>query len=535
MKRTTAFFILFVFCAFNGISNAQQTAPAIPAKSDSAGYPVILDNKELFRIKTGVYGYSAQFRAQQMSDRIQNTANDYSVAPESIKHQEGSFGTAIAAGDRMILNVTDDDAKAEGKTRQELAEQYAKKVRDGVVQYRIDYSRKQIVRGSALAILATLVVILLIRYILKLHGRLLDRIVSKVTARYGKILEDSRAKNAMDSVVAFVNFSRFLILMFILLVYLQLVLGLLPWTRPFAGKIMGFVLTPVSSFWKAFVSWLPDLFFVIVLAAMVFYLLKLVQIVFKLIEVGRITIRGFEPEWSKTTYNIVRILIIAFAVVVAFPYLPGSESDAFKGVSLFIGVLFSLGSSSAIANIIAGIGLTYRRAFRVGDLVMIGDVLGIVTATRLSVTHLRTLKNEVITVPNSQLMNTHVTNYSMLSEEKGLILHTAVTIGYDTPWRQIEALLLMAAEKTEGILKDPPPFVLQRELQDFYVKYELNAFTSDTLKMFRTYSTLHQNIQDAFNEYGVQIMSPNYEADPEGPKVVPKDKWFEAPAKKSSS
>jgi small-conductance mechanosensitive channel len=217
--------------------------------------------------------------------------------------------------------------------------------------------------------------------------------------------------------------------------------------------------------------------------------------------------------------------------VVAFPYIPGSESSAFKGISIFLGVLFSLGSTSFIANILAGYTLTYRRVFKIGDRVKIADFIGDVVETKLQVTHLHTVKNEEIIVPNSMIVNGHVINYSSLAREKGLILHTSVTIGYDAPWRQVHAMLLMAAEKTPGLLREPAPFVLQKSLGDFYVDYELNVYTDKPLEMAKLYSELHQNIQDFFNEYGVQIMSPAYESDPDRPKFVPKEKWYAPPAK----
>jgi small-conductance mechanosensitive channel len=219
--------------------------------------------------------------------------------------------------------------------------------------------------------------------------------------------------------------------------------------------------------------------------------------------------------------------------VVAYPYIPGSESPAFKGVSLFLGVVFSLGSSSSIANIVAGYMVIFRRAFKVGDRVKIGAQMGDVVEMRLQATHLRTIKNEEVIVPNSLIINTDVVNYSSLARKGGLILHTTVTIGYDTPWRQVHALLLAAAERTEGLLKEPRPFVLQTALNDFYVSYELNAYTDRPLEMISIYSHLHQHIQDAFNEHGVQIMSPHYLGDPARAKVVPKEHWYPPPAQRS--
>jgi small-conductance mechanosensitive channel len=193
--------------------------------------------------------------------------------------------------------------------------------------------------------------------------------------------------------------------------------------------------------------------------------------------------------------------------------------------------MFSLGSSSVIANLVAGYAMIYRRAFKVGDRIMVKDLTGDVTDIRLMVTHLRTIKNEEIVVPNSEILNSHVVNYSTLARSRGLILHTTVGIGYETPWRQVEGMLLAAAQRTTGLLKEPAPFVLQKSLGDFAVTYELNAYCDEAQKMSRLYTALHQNILDVFNEHGVQIMTPAYEGDPAVPKVVPKEQWYLAPAK----
>jgi small-conductance mechanosensitive channel len=277
---------------------------------------------------------------------------------------------------------------------------------------------------------------------------------------------------------------------------------------------------PLTAIEKAILTHIPNVVFIVIIVIIVRYILKLMKYFFQAVEKGNITFSGFYPEWSKPTYKILSYLVIAFFVVVAYPYIPGSDSQAFKGISIFVGVLFSLGSQSAVSNMIAGFALTYRRAFKVGDRVKIADFTGDVVETRVQVTTLRTIKNEDIVVPNSLIMSSHVINYSTEAREKGLILHTTVTIGYDAPWRRVHELLIKAAERTEGVLREPPPFVLQTALNDFYVSYELNAYTDNPQEMVQTYSLLHQNIQDAFNEGGVEIMSPHYTQLRDGNKVT---------------
>jgi small-conductance mechanosensitive channel len=324
--------------------------------------------------------------------------------------------------------------------------------------------------------------------------------------------------------------TRLILVLVMVYAYVHIVLSSFPWTSSYADQILHFVIRPFQIISAAIWAQVPNLFFVAIISLLAFYFVKLLGIFFSEVEKGTITLQGFYPEWAQPTYKICRILSVVIALVMAFPYIPGSDSPAFKGISIFLGVLFSLGSTSFISNIIAGYLLIYQRPFKVGDRVKIADFMGDVVEMRLQVTHLRTIKNEEIVVPNSMIVGSHVINYSSLAQQQGLILHTSVTIGYDAPWRQIHALLLMAAEKTPGLLREPAPFILQTSLDDFYVAYEVNVYCNTPLKMIEIYSDLHKNIQDAFNEYGVQIMSPSYRFDPDRPKVVPKDQWYAAPA-----
>jgi small-conductance mechanosensitive channel len=313
--------------------------------------------------------------------------------------------------------------------------------------------------------------------------------------------------------------------------YVDMVLDLFVQTRPFARSLIGYVVSPLTTMWASFVGAIPDLMFLGILAVVVRIILRMLRRFFDAVAEGRIHLENFDREWAAPTYKLVRPVIVAFAVIVGYPYIPGSSSEAFKGVSIFLGIVFSLGSSSFIANMIAGYSMTYRRAFKIGELVQIGDVTGVVTAIRLQVTHVRTIKNEEVVIPNSQIIGSHVTNFSALTQSNGLILHTTVGIGYETPWRQVEGMLLEAARRTPGLMTEPAPFVFHLQLGDFCVTYELNVYCRDALKMRATYTELHRNILDLFNEYGVQIMTPAYEGDPEMPKVVPRDQWFLAPAK----
>jgi small-conductance mechanosensitive channel len=256
--------------------------------------------------------------------------------------------------------------------------------------------------------------------------------------------------------------------------------------------------------------------------------------IFTELERGTIGFRTFYPEWAEPTYKIVRFLVIALTLIIVFPYLPGAKSPAFQGISIFLGVLFSLGSTSAVANVVAGVILTYMRAFKIGDRVKIADTIGDVMEKTLLVTRVRTIKNVDITIANAMVLGTHIINFSSSGQGEGLILHTTVTIGYDAPWRTVHQLLIDAALSTECILKKPEPFIFQTALDDFYVHYELNAYTDQPSRMAKIYSDLHANIQDKFNNAGVEIMSPHFSSVRDGNRIaIPDDylpKGYSAPA-----
>ena len=310
--------------------------------------------------------------------------------------------------------------------------------------------------------------------------------------------------------IAGVQLVRFLLLFVFTWIFLATEFNYFPWTREHGARLLSYIGTPVKFIGLAFLNYLPNLLYIVVIVAAMYYLLKFVQVLTREVERGNIRISGFYPEWSQPTYKIVRFLLFAFTAVIIYPYLPGENSPAFKGVGIFIGVLFSLGSTSAVANVVAGVILIYTRGFRVGDWVKIGDNMGEVTVQTMLATHVKTIRNEEIIIPNSVVLASFVTNYSLLAQNDGLILHTSVTIGYDTPWRKVHELLIEAALKTKNIVPSPAPFVLQNALEDSYVQYEINAYTDHPLLMVYIYSDLHANIQDCFYAAGVEIMSPVY-------------------------
>lgn len=544
--RTLSVCVLFlVVLLTSGLCDIAGATNMTPSKTqgDKTGketlsvYPVTLGNQKLFFFND-IKGLPAERRAKALSEKLKGIAEDPSIRTDTISLSDYNQPMTLAqAEDQMLFVVLDEDARFEGKNRHELARERSEIVRTAIEKYRHDYGRKQIILGIVYSVLATAVLLAVLYLVVRVHRTIAARVNNWAATKMKKLHMESLALGRTETVntflVASVKIVRFAIFAVILYSYVHLLLSFFPWTRSFSGKLLDFIMAPLRVMGETVLREFPNVIFVAIIAFFTFLALKMMRAIFKGLESGTITIQGFYPEWSQPTYNIFRILIIAFAGVVAFPYIPGSSSAAFKGISLFLGVLFSLGSTSAIANILAGYSLTYRRVFKIGDRVKIGDFVGDVVETRLQVVSLKTIKNEVIVVPSSTIVNTNVMNYSTLAKEQGLILHTKVTIGYDAPWRQVEALLLKAARATEGALGQPEPFVLQTSLDDYYVTYELNVYTEQPEAMAEVYANLHRNIQDAFNEYGVQIMSPAYRADPSQPKVVPRDQWYAPPARKS--
>jgi small-conductance mechanosensitive channel len=528
-------FSLWVFSGFPAASALAQQPPT----TDPTGVnlaPVIVDGKKLFRVR-GISSYPATRRASEIRQRIIDLANDKSFDPALlIVSDEDPSRSVVMAGDLELLNVFDEDASLENVRRELLAVVYRDVVAEAILQYRTDRSVNRLINNSLLALTATAVFVLLLWAITRLFRWLVDwterdvrRSVQDLATRTFHLFHPRQLWAMVAGLLRFLRLVAYLALVYF---YLNAVLGLYPWTRPAARMLLRFVINPLESLWLGFVSALPNLIFLIILWIVISYLLKFFRAFFQAIERGRIRLQSFEAEWAMPTYKIVRILVIAFAIVVAYPYIPGSDSLAFKGVTVFVGILLSLGSSSLIANLLAGLSMTYRGAFRVGDRVRVGETVGMVEELKVMTTRVRTPKNEIVIIPNSNILNTDVINYSQLAKTEGLLLHTTVDIGYDTPWRQVEAILIQAAGRTEGLNKEPPPFVLQIAMGDFSVEYQINAYCSDVSNLQHIYSELHAHIQDVFNEYSVQIMSPAYVADPETAKLVPPEQWHKDPAPK---
>ena len=427
---------------------------------------------------------------------------DVEFEPDSLYALDSEMSTDIWWRDRVLFSVTDLDAAAENMSRQELARKELDVVKDALNKELKSKSIKNILLQAGLTLLVLQVIYLLIKYVNRLfvftrkwlinaRGRILKGIKFK-----GYELLDTERE--LKVALFLNNILKWVVIVIVLCLALPILFSIFPWTRGWAEKLFGYVLDPLTNVLSAISNYIPNLFTIGVIYFVTRYVVQFVEFLAGELEKGSLVISGFYPDWAKPTFGIVKVLMYAFMFIVIFPYLPGSDSPVFQGVSVFLGVLFSLGSSTAISNMVAGLVITYMRPFKKGDRIKIGEITGLVLEKSMLATRIRTIKNEDITLPNATVLSGHTINYTTSAKELGLILHTTVTIGYDVPWQKVHELLISAANEADGILKEESkkPFVLQTSLDYFYLAYQLNAYTDKPEIMAQIYSNLHQQIQE---------------------------------------
>lgn len=499
------------------------------SKVNLKAYPVAPFKDTLFYVYNKVGSFTPESRAKAISDKIKKLYEDVFFNADSLKIVPSDVSLDIIyEGDFVIMAILDADAKSENMPADAVAKRNFTAIKRAVVfQNENDSLLPKRLGFTALLILILGLVLVLVGKLFNKGRVYLSRNKKKYFAgfRYNEITILSPNKQYFLAIRLIGVIKTFVL---ILIVYLSLpvLFSIFPATEGYTTTLLRWVLTPAKSVVMSFVAFLPSLFTILVIVFIFRYTLKVIQFFVDEISKGNIKIDGFYSDWARPTFNIVRILLYAFMLVIIFPYLPGSDSNIFKGVSVFVGVLFSLGSSNAIANMVAGLVITYMRPFKIGDFIKIGDVSGEVIEKTALVTRIRTTKFEDITIPNATVLASTSTNYSANIKEdaQGLIIHVTATFGYDVPWPKVHKLLIEAALKTDFIKLTPSPFVLQTSLDDFYVSYEINVYTKMPKKRPLIYSSLYQNIQDSFNEAGIEIMSPHYKALRDGNKTtIPED------------
>jgi small-conductance mechanosensitive channel len=510
------FFVVLLLTLTSPLLGIAQNPTQPENKID--GFPVMLDGKTLFFIRRGVSSFSAEERANTITRRIERIAQNDSIPIENLTIEQipDDNSLYLSIDQEVILTVTERDAKAYRSTPEVLAQQALQKIQVAIAQYRQDRKPEQLLKNIIYTVIATFAFLIISFAVIKISGKLfpfIRRLIESLTPgiQIGNIEIVSSSKISFFW-LRVLRMIRLFILFLLTFNYATFVLRLFPWTRVFGESILGYFSRSLELVLSSIGKYLPNAFIITIIIFVTYYLIRLIKPFFTAIERGNLVIPGFYTDWAKPTYNLLLVIIIALAAIVAFPYLPGFDSPAFRGVSVFLGLLLSLGSTSAIANVIGGIILIYTRAFRIGDHIQVGDVIGDLIEKNFLVIRICTPTNKIITIPNSSLLSSNVINFSISSRElnRNLIIQTTITLGYDLPWRKAHKTLIEAALETDHILKEPAPFVLQTSLDNFYISYQLNAYTNQPNLMVIIYSELHQNIQDKCNEAGIEILSPSY-------------------------
>ena len=477
------------------------------------GVPLVVEGDTLFRLYDRKGGMMPEERVHNINEAIMESGKSIKLIPDSVYVFEGDYTTDIMAGTNVIMSVTDNDAIWQNTTRQELGAEYCVIIKNKINELHDEYGMQQKLKGLLYAAVILLILFILIRITnwCYRHWRLrIVRFVMKrvrpLTVKYYEVLNTRRIGIVFLTIF---NVLRYFIIFLLLFFCIPILFSIFPETESLAFRIIGYVWNPFVGIVKSVVGFLPKFIQIVVIIICFRYLVKGIRYLMNEIGAGRLKITGFYADWAEPTYFILRVLCYSFMIVMIWPLLPSSNSEVFQGVSVFIGIIVSLGSSSIIGNVMAGMVMTYMRPFHVGDFIKYGDTEGFVIEKTMLVTRIRTRKNDVITIPNSNLMTSQTSNYTFAAQNFGIVVHTKVTIGYDVRWQEIRQLLLDAAHATKGLRQHPEPFVLVTALDDYYVEYEVNAYTNQYEKLSLIYSELHHNILDSFHSNGVEIMSPH--------------------------
>jgi len=517
---------------------ARKKARVDSLRSVAVGYPVIgVLNDTIFSLYARLGSFTPKERAQNVSERIEVLYDDDFMDPDSLYVVTNENYRDIMYQDRILMSITETDAIWSNTTIDELAQEYLVLIQDSIKNARVEKSLLRLLTRIGLVILTIAVLVLMIIGVNKLF-KWLTKYINENKKHWFKNLKYRdytylSAEQEIKLVTNLFKLLRWTTIILLLFFVIPVIFSIFPFTRGWADVLFGMIWRPVRKMFISIWNYLPNLFTILLIYIVFKYLIRLIRYFFKEIESGKLKIGGFHKDWALPTFSIIRVLLYAFAFIMIFPYLPGSDSPIFKGVSVFLGLLVSIGSSSAISNMVAGLVITYMRPFVIGDRIKINNISGDVIEKTILVTRLRTVTNEEITIPNSAILSGNTINYSRFSKDPGLIIHTIATFGYEVPWQKVHEMLIEAALRCEEVLRKPEPFVHQTELNDFYVSYRINAYVSDAKHQVIVFSKLHGHIQDVCSENGIELLSPQYMSHRDGNHItiqshrVPKD--YEAP------
>ena len=478
------------------------------------GQPIVFEKDTLYYLYTSYGPYDIDTRVKYVEEKLKELYNDPYFVADSIKIKPAGYYLSVMYNDKTITGVSIVDALWENSSQTELAQRYANIIKNTIVKYKEQNSLK-----SVLIRLAELLLVLFIAFILVWAINRLFDFLKKITLNSEhRFLTSIRIRNydfikkpgIVKALVKLLAILRIVFLLFLLITIIPLIFDIFPSTQYLSKIIVQWISEPIKNVAITIIGYLPHLFYIVIIAVITRYVLKILRFFALEIERGILKIKGFHPEWAHTTYVLARMMLWVLALVIMFPHLPGSDSDAFKGISVFLGVLISLGSSSAISNAIAGIVISYMRPFQVGDWIKSGEIIGAVIEKNALVTRLKTINNEDITIPNSAILSGATMNFTSIGKEIGLALNVQVKVRYDYSDNLVEELLIEAALKTNGISLKPHPYIFQISLSELNAVYELNAYTFHPENMYFIKSDLTKNIQSTFRQANIEIFSTQY-------------------------
>ena len=485
--------------AADSVKLSQQRQRIDSLRQFTKGVPVIAEGDTLFYLFTKRGGYAPQQRAQMTGAAIEEIGKRFNLRPDSVSIDHSDIVSDLMYGNKVLLSLTDQDALWEGVSRDSLAKERRQNVITKLHEMKAEHSVWRMAKRILYFLLVIVGQYLLFRLtnwlFRKLKVRILrlkDTKIKPVSIQGYELLDAQKQANLL---VFLAGIGRYILMGIQLVIPVPLIFIIFPQTEGLAYRLLGYIWNPIRNIFVDIIDYIPNLFTIVVIWYAVKYLVRMVLYLAREIEAGRLKFNGFYPDWAMPTFHIVRFLLYAFMIAMIYPYLPGSKSGVFQGISVFVGLIVSLGSSTVIGNIIAGLVITYMRPFKMGDRIKLNDTTGDIIEKTPLVTRIRTPKNEVVTVPNSFIMSSHTVNYSTSAREYGLIIHSEVSIGYDVPWRQVNQILIDAALNTPGVVDDPRPFVLETSLSDWYPVYQINAYIKEAHKMAQIYSDLHQTFR----------------------------------------
>lgn len=514
--------------AADSVKHLQQKQRIDSLRKVTPGVPVVVEGDTLFYLYAKRGGHTPQQRAEMDAAAILELGKRFNLRPDSLYMESSDIVTDLMYDNKVIASFIDQDGLWENCTRDRLAAHNRKVIVDKLKEMKDEHGLWQLGKRILYFVLVLVGQYFLFRLTIWLFKKLKVRIqrlkdtkLKPFSIQDYELLDTQKQVNLL---IFLSNLLRYIIMFLQLLLTVPLLFSIFPQTKSLAYQLFSYIWIPVKSIFTSVVEYIPNLFTIFVIWYAVKYLVRFVHYLANEVKSERLKIRGFYSDWAEPTFHIIRFLLYAFMIAMIYPYLPGSKSGVFQGISVFVGLIVSLGSSTVIGNIIAGLVITYMRPFKLGDRIQLNETTGNVIEKTPLVTCIRTPKNEVVTIPNSFIMSSHTVNYSASAREYGLIIHSEVSIGYDIPWRQTHQLLIEAALNTPGVIDDPRPFVLETSLSDWYPVYQVNAYIKEADRLADIYSDLHQNIQDKFNEAGIEIMSPHYVATRDGSQsTIPKD------------